>query len=135
VYQRLRALPGGGGAAERRDREDAERLQRRWAKPLVADEDVDVRRRGYAYRARDAGGVVRETLELLTTRRSGAMGAVAAVQRLARRGLERRVRSSTSGAWPDEPAVLTWAAGPLRAPGYRGAPPLLEPGHAAGQTA
>jgi len=133
LYQEAEEQPNAA------DREDAERLQRRWANRWLADEDATYVADGYAYRARDAGGVVRETLELLTDAPERARWErVAAVQRLARAaGLEAaRPLLDEPDAWPDDPAVLTWAAGLCVRAGLSGrAARFWSRVHAAGQTA
>jgi GT2 family glycosyltransferase len=96
------------------DREDAERLRERWGERWLADEDATYVADGYAYRARNEGGVLRESLEPLTEAPERVRWErVAEVQRVARAaGLDAaRPLLDEPEAWPDDPAVLAWAAG------------------------
>jgi len=95
------------------DAADAERLQQRWGNEWVADEDATYVADGYVYRAQDAEGRLRERLEPLG---DGAERArwerVAEAQRRAQRDGVGALRNllDEPDAWPDDPAVLAWAA-------------------------
>ncbi len=96
------------------EQENARRLRERWAHQWwLPDEDAIYVPDGYAYRAEEANGILRDRLELLENRGDRARWEVVAeAQRLAHRqdvaGLKQLL--ARADAWPRDRAVLRWAA-------------------------